>query len=175
MLEFIEKNKRLVVVYCAVLRVLGWILLCMGGVGFALLFLEASRTSGHVNLEGTLGMLKRSYTILINVGLVSLGFSQLVRYLCGNDYKMGLLLRYGDKVFYLCAIIVIWGVGVQVWLVATGQMGRNTALDLRWFVSFIPTLLYKSAKVLVLVGLGQFLKQLLAAVEGSKLKANPAM
>jgi hypothetical protein len=88
---------------------------------------------------------------------------------------MGPLLRYGEKVFYLCAIIVIWGVGAEVWLVATGQMGGNNALDLRFLMFFMPTLLYKSAKVLILVGLGQFLKQLIAAIEGSKLKINPAL
>lgn len=175
MLEFIEKNKRLLVSYCTVLRVLGWLLLCMGGVGIALTVLEASQTGGRVNLEGTLGTFKRSNTIFINIGLVSLGFTQLVRYLCGNGYKMGLLLRYGEKIFYLCAIIAIWRVGVEVWLVATGRMGGNSSLDLRWLMFFMPTLLYKSAKVLILVGLGQFLKQLIAAIEGSKLKTNPGL
>jgi hypothetical protein len=147
----------------------------MGVVGTVLLVLEASQTGGRVNLEGTLGMLKRSNTIFINIGLASLGFAQLVRYLCGNGHKMGLLLRYGEKIFYLCAIIVIWGVGVEVWLVATGRMGGNSSLDLRWLMFFMPTLLYKSAKVLILVGLGQFLKQLIAAIEGSKLKTNPGL
>jgi hypothetical protein len=147
----------------------------MGVFGTVLLVLEASQASGRVNLEGTLGMLKRSNTIFINIGLVSLGFTQLVRYLCESGHKMGPLLRYGEKVFYLCAIIVIWGVGAEVWLVATGQMGGNNALDLRFLMFFMPTLLYKSAKVLILVGLGQFLKQLIAAIEGSKLKINPAL
>lgn len=63
MLEFIEKNKRLLVSYCTVLRILGWILLCMGGVGTVLLVLEASQTGGRVNLEGALGIFKRSNII----------------------------------------------------------------------------------------------------------------
>lgn len=175
MLEFIEKNKRLLASYCKVLRILGWILLCMGVVGTVLLVLEASQTGGRVNIEGILGMLKRSNATFITTGLVSLGFAQLVRYLCENGHKMGLLLRYGEKIFYLYAIIVIWEVSVQVWLVATGQMGGNNSLGLRWLMFFMLTLLYKSAKVLILVGLGQFFKQLIAAIEGSKLKTNTAL
>ena len=106
MVEFIEK-KRLLVFYCTALRILGWILLCMGVIGVALLFTEAAQTGGSAELRGALGYIKRSNTVLISIALVSLGFAQLVRYLFLNDRKMGLLLRYGEKVFYLCAIIEI--------------------------------------------------------------------
>lgn len=87
---------------------------------------------------------------------------------------MGLLLRYGEKIFYLCAIIVIWRGGAEIWLFATGRMGGNSSLE-HWLMFFMPTLLYKSAKVLILAGLGQFLKQLIVAIECSKLKTNPVL
>ncbi len=170
MIEFIEKNKWLLVGYSTVLRALGWILLCMGGIGIALLIIEATQTGGTVNLKGTFGMLKRSNSIFISIALVSLGFAQLVRYLCRNDHKMGLLLRYGEKIFYLCAIIAIWNVGTLIWFVATGRMGANVSLNLHWLLSFMPTLLYKVAKILILIGLGQFLKHFIAAIKQSRLK-----
>jgi hypothetical protein len=173
MLEYIEKNKQLLALYCIVLRVFGWILLCMGSVGYVLLWAEYLQRIGRIYLWGELGTFVdsafvRSYIICINIGLISLGFVQLVRYLCGNSYKMGLLLRYGDKILYLGAILVIWGVGVQVWIVATGLAGGNTSLDLHWLVSFMPTILYKSAKVLLLIGFGLFLKILIVTLEGSR-------
>jgi hypothetical protein len=173
MLEYIEKNKRLLVLYYTVLRILGWILLCMGSVGYALLWMEYLQRIGRINLWGELeavvdSAFVRSYIVCINMGLISLGFAQLVRSLCGSGYKMGLLLRYSDKIFYLGAIIVIWGVGVQVWIAATGLAGGNTSLDLRWLLSFMPTILYNSAKVLLLIGFGRFLKILIVILEGSK-------
>lgn len=191
MINIIEKNKRLWMFYCTVLRVLGWVLLCMGGIGFVMLLLESFRTGGGVTFEGVLGVFKRSYHHFVNIGLVSLGFSQLVRYLRVNDNKMGPLLRYGDKIFYLYAIITVLQVGIWIWL-STGRMGSNTSVlqhqahsfphqvdyitmytsdpadGLRWFIFFLPTLLYKGAKVLILVGLGKFLKQLIAIIEDSK-------
>ena len=172
MINIIEKNKRLWMFYCTVLRALGWILLCMGGIGITLLIIEATQTGGAVNLRGTLGMLKRSNYIFINIGLVSLGVSQLVRYLCGNDNKMGPLLRYGDKIFYFYAIITVGQVGSYIWLDATGRMGSNVPLDLHWLILFLATLLYKGAKVLILVGLGKFLKYLVTVIKDSKQSSN---
>ncbi|MGB8225704.1 MAG: hypothetical protein WCE45_02375 [Sedimentisphaerales bacterium] len=171
MMEFIEKNKRLLVFYYTTLRILGWILLGLGGVGFTLLILEALKTGGGITFEGTTGLVKRSYPAFISIGLLSLGFAQLVRYFCGNSRKMGLLLRYGDKIFYLCAIVAIWQVCGQAWLVATGKTGGNSSQHLHWFLFDFPLLLlYKTAKALILVGLGLFLKKLIAAIENSRLK-----
>lgn len=192
MINIIEKNKRLWMFYCTVLRALGWILLCIGGIGFVMLLLESIQTGGEVTFKGGFGPFKRSYNLFVNIGLVSLGLSQLVRYLCSSDNKMGPLLRYGDKIFYLYAIITVWQVGFWIWLVATGWMGSNTSVlqhqahslphqvhystmymskaanGLHWFIFFLPTLLYKGAKVLILVGLGKFLKQVIAIIKDSK-------
>lgn len=172
MMEFIEKHRRLLVFYYTVLGILGWILLCMGGVGFILLILEASQTTGGgVTFEGTLGLIKRSYYSFISIGLFSLGFAQFVKYLCGNCRKMGLLLRYGDKIFYLYAIIAVWQVCGEAWLVATGKKGGYGSHHLHWFLFDFPLLLlYKTAKALILVGLGQLLKKLIVIMEESRLK-----
>ena len=169
MVEFIGK-KRLLVFYCTALRILGWILLCMGVIGVALLFIEASQTGGSVELRDALGYIKRSNTVFISIALVSLVFAQLVRYLFLNDHKIGLLLRYGEKIFYLCAIIAVWNMCVFFWLVATGhQMGGDSSLISRWLLYFMPTLLYKVAKILILIGLGRFLKHIIVMKEESRL------
>ena len=166
MVEFIE-NKRLLVFYCKALRILGWIFMCMGIFGTALIFVEAGSS---VNITGALGYIKRSNTIFISIALVSLGFGQLVRYLFLNDHKMGLLLRYGEKIFYLCAIIAVWNIGAYFWLVATGrQMVGDSSFISRW-IFFMSTLLYKVAKILILIGLGRFLKHTIAMAEESRVK-----
>ena len=168
MVEFIEK-KRLLVFYCTALRILGWILLCMGVIGVALLFTEAAQTGGSVELRGALGYIKRSNTVFISIALVSLGFAQLVRYLFLNDHKMGILLRYGEKVFYLCAIIAVWNMCVFFWIVATGRTGGDNSFVSHWLLYLMPTLLYKVAKILILIGLGQFLKHIIVMEEESRL------
>lgn len=169
MIEFIEKNKRLLVGYSIVLRTLGWILLGMGGIGVVLLIIDSTRTGGNVDLRGTFGMLKRSNSMYISIAMVSLGFAQLVRYLCGNVHKMGLLLRYSEKILYLCAIIAIWNVGVLIWIKATGRFGGNSSIYSYLITYFLPILLYKITKALILVGLGQFVKHFIAAIEHTRL------
>jgi hypothetical protein len=169
MVKFIEK-KRLLVFYCRALRILGWILLCIGIIGTALVFIEAAQTGGSVDLRDALGYIKRSNTVLISIALVSLGFAQLVRYLFLNDHKMGLLLRYGEKIFYLCAIIAVWNIGAYFWLVATGRTGGDNSFVSLWLLYFMPTILYKVAKILILIGLGRFLKQILVMAEEYRLK-----
>ncbi|MCK4752075.1 MAG: hypothetical protein KAS75_01420 [Planctomycetes bacterium] len=170
-MEFIEKHKRLLVFYYTTLRIFGWILLCLGGVGLTLLILEGSKLGGRVTFEGTVGLVKRSYPAFVSLGLFSLGFAQLVKYLCGNSHKRGLLLRYGDKIFYLCAIIAVWRACGEAWLMATGQKGGNSSHHLHWFLYDFPMLLlYRTTKAFVLVGLGLLLKKLIVVIESSRLK-----
>jgi hypothetical protein len=167
MVEFVKRNRRLLEIYSTVLRVFGWILLCMGGVGLALLTLEGFKTGGPVSFEGALGTFKRSYHYFVKIGLLSLGFGQLVRYLIGKDIKMGPLLRYGEKLFYLYAGIVIWQAVLWFWIVATGRTGGTSPL-LHRLISLLPTLIYEIAKVLLLVGAGQFLRHFIAATGKEK-------
>lgn len=169
MLEFIERNKRLLLSYRVVLWILGWILLCMGAIGFAMLLSEYFQSTGTVTFHGTYGMFKRSYSHFISIGLISLGLAQLVRYLCDN--KMGLLLRYGDKILYLYAAIAVWQDIVNDWLNMTGRMGGDIASQRHWFLFTFPvTLIYRIAEVLILIGLGIFLKKFIAVIEDSRPK-----
>jgi len=185
MININEKNKRLWLVYSTILRILGWLCVCMGGIGFVMLLLEYIQTGGEVTFKGEFRAFKRSYNIFVNIGLLSLGLSQLLRYLCGNNKKMGPLLRYGDKILYLYAIITVLKVGFWIWLDAMSRMDSITsafpnqvqyitihtskaAYGLHWFILFLPTLLYQGAKVLILIGLGKFLKYSVAIIKESK-------
>jgi hypothetical protein len=142
----------------------------MGAIGFTLLLSEYFQGK-RVTLDGTFGMLKRSYGHFINIGLVSLGLTQFIQYLCGCDNKVGLLLRYGDKIFYVYAFLGVWQEVGQAWFVATGKMGGDSSWQLSWFIFTLPVmLLYKVAKALILIGLGLFLKQLIAVIKESRLK-----
>lgn len=185
MINIIEKNKRLWMFYCTVLRILGWLCVCMGGIGFVMLLLEYIQTGGEVTFRGTFRAFKRSYNLFVNIGLLSLGFSALIRYLGGSNRKMGPLLRYGDKIFYLYAILTVLKVGFWIWIAAANRMENikpvfqnqadyitmytsDRADGLRWFILLLPTLLYQGVKVLILVGLGKFLKYLINIIKDLK-------
>jgi cell division protein FtsW (lipid II flippase) len=170
MIAFIERHNRLSKFYQRTLQLLGWILLCMGGIGLVMLIAESFQAGGRINLEGDFGMLKRSWDMCIGLGLISLGFAQFIRYLC--DHKIGLLLRYGDKILYLYAVLAIGREISYDWFVgAAGKMGGGSSAQREWLLFILPiTFLYNAARALILVGLGLFLKQLITAIEASKLK-----
>jgi len=78
-MEFIEKHRRLLVFYYTTLRILGWILLGMGGVGFTLLILEASKTGGGITFEGTAGFVKRSCSAFYKHWIIFVRFCAIRR------------------------------------------------------------------------------------------------
>jgi len=176
MFDFVENNKRLLINYSKVLRVLGWVLLFMGGIAFVMVNSEYFQSGGKVTFDGTFGMLKRSYSHFIIVGLISLGFGQFVSYICSRDKKVSLLLRHVDKVLYVYAILVVWQEFMYDWLVFTGKMGGGNSVPSDWLLYNLPiTLLYKTAKVLTLIGFGFFLKRLLAKIQEEKQKQAPVL
>jgi hypothetical protein len=168
MLEFVERNKHRLFYYRVVLAILGWILLCMAGIALGLVIKDSLQMGGRVDLGGTFGTFKRSYTHYFNIGLLSIGLAQLVRYLAED--RMGLLLRYGDKIFYLYAIVSVWQEIGLVWLVASGKMGGGPSAQMDYFLFSLPvSLIYRITEVLVLVGLGILLKKVVISKAGSEL------
>jgi hypothetical protein len=154
--------------YRFVLQILGWILICLGITGFILLVLESFQHSGRINLAGELGFLKRSCYHFFNLGLISLGLSQFIRCMFGG--KAGFLLRHGEKILYLYAVLAIWQLVADIWFAYTGKLGGDAAAKWNWFITVFPlNFVYQSTKALIFVGCGIFLKWLQGLTElGSK-------
>jgi hypothetical protein len=165
MIEFIEKNRRLLVQYCMVLRILGWLLVGYGGIYVAWLIITSMIEDSS---KGILGFFVMQLFFSIGFGLLLLGFGQLVRYLCDTDSEKGLLLLYGERIFYLFAIIVILRMVFSILGMMIGLFSGNIPFLSVFSLTFLITLLYSSAKIFILVGLGQFLKHFIAAIEQSK-------
>ena len=101
--EFIEKNRRLLKIYCVVARIIGWGLLITAGIW------AISILSGHVLLRTASAILTEPIIILtrIVVGLSMLGVAQFIRFLSETEYQPGWILRYIEKILYLYAAIRI--------------------------------------------------------------------
>ena len=95
---FIEKNKGLLKFYCVAARIIGWVLLIRAATE------TVSILSGYSSFSIPFVM---PITILIRIliGLVVLGVAQFIRYLLETEYKPGWILRHGEKILYLYAVL----------------------------------------------------------------------
>ena len=159
--EFIEKNKRLLNIYCVTARVIGWTILVAVGVWVALILAGLGGSN-----QDSKGFLLRSVPAFIFAymlpGLITLGVAQFMQYLFEREYRPGWILRYGDKILYLYAVAQI------VFDVLRHVHAVKIFAHLQvWPMTVLPMLLL-AAKVLILVGLAQMLRRLLPVIEESK-------
>ncbi len=159
--EFIKKNKRLLKIYCVTARIIGWTILIAVGVWIALILAGL----GGGNQESK-GFLLRSVPAFIFAymlpGLITLGVAQFMQYLFEREYRPGWILRYGDKILYLYAVVqIVFDVLRHVYAVKL-----FTKVHV-WPMAVLP-MLFLAAKVLILVGLAQILRRVMPVIEESK-------
>ncbi len=98
-------------------------------------------------------------------GILVLGIAQFIRYLFESEYKPGHILRYGNKILYLYAFLLMAGVVWQHLILSMMNIGLN-------FTGRIPAMLASLVltvpKVLILVGLAQVIKRIMPVIEESK-------
>jgi hypothetical protein len=179
--EFIEKNRRLLRIYCIAARIIGWAMLLLAGIliAYALLagnFPNAIRDSYWpfqplnsnaylpANWIGSLDSAFTWATRFLLTGLLALGIAQFIKYLSDSKYQPGCLLRCGEGILYFYAVLVVAEV---IWRYLfcpayTRQFGSADPL------LFLAVLLVTGAKVLALVGLAQILWRVMRVVEESR-------
>ena len=154
--EFIEKYRRLLKIYCVAARIIGWVLLITTGTW------TVSTLSGYSSFSIPF-IMPITIFIRILVGLVILGVAQFIRYLFETEYKPGWILRHGEKILYLYALLTILSV-VWVYTIAPSDFSP----DMYSGVSVILVVISTAVRVLILVGLGQILRYLMPVIEESK-------
>ena len=155
---FIEKNKGLLKFYCIAARIIGWVLLITAGNQ------TVSTLSGHSNFSIPFVM---PITIFIHIliGLVVLGVAQFIRYLFETEYKPGWILRYGEKILYLYAVLRVIRI-VFLFFVDARTMGDSIHYSPWGFL--VANGLPVVASALILVGLAQILRRVMPIIEESK-------
>ena len=163
--EFVEKNKRLLRFYCSAVQTIGALLVAGGAVWFVMFVCGPVKVESEADrvIEYILyGASRFSFDFLF-VGLAAMILSQLARYVFDREYKPGLMLRCGDKVLYLFAVLgILWAWFRWALFAATAEDSTSQ------FLSLQPLILPTIAKVLILVGLGQILKRIMPVIEESK-------
>ena len=175
--EFIEKNKGLLKFYCLAARIIGWLILILGGIGILTLLVEQWRVGWEhgVVIKGTLGIFQRSWFPLMSYGLAALGVAQFIRYLFDRNYQPGWILRYADKILYVFAFFAIWRAVGMIWIFVSNYDNAArmySRLDISppytWLLLVLPVLLLCSAKLLAIIGLAQALRRIMPVIEESK-------
>jgi hypothetical protein len=170
--EFIEKDKRLLHFYCKNLRSAGFLILILGslsGCAMIALVLGSKYVGWRVaepfeKFEKFLVYLPSSFLRITFLGIGILGLVQFIRYLVERDYKPGWILRHGDMILYLYALLTILS---DVWVYMNAPSYNSPPFSAQVFVIFA-TVFSAAVRVLILVGLGQVLRRILPVIEESK-------
>lgn len=156
--EFIEKNRRLLKIYCVAARIIGWVLLITAGTW------TVSTLSGHMSFSRPVVM-PITIFIRILVGLVILGVAQFIRYLFETEYQPGFILRHGEKILYLYAALQVTRITL-LFFVDANRMGDSIYYSPWGFI--VANGLPVFASALILVGLAQILRRVMPIIEESK-------
>jgi len=162
---FIEKNKRLLKFYCGAVQIIGGVLIAGGAVWFPMFVCGPVRLESESirTLEYILYGASHFSFDFVFVGLAAVILSQLARYVFDTKYKPGLMLRCGDKILYLFAVLgILWAWFRWALFIVTVEDSASQ------FLSLQPLILPTIAKVLILVGLGQILKRIIPVIEESR-------
>ena len=165
---FIEKNKKLLNFYYIALRLSGWILLTLGLCSHAITIVMA-RTLGFENFTVAAINVPLGALHLILFGLLGLAIAQLIRYLSVHNSKPGFILRHGDKFLY--AYVVIALIVVVIRNVRTIQYLLTYDINnaqILYFSTTVTSMVLFASKVLILIGVAQFLKRLIPIIEEHK-------
>ena len=175
--EFIEKNRRLLKIYCVAARIIGWLILILGGIGILTLLVKQWQVgwSHGVAIEGSLGIFQRSWFALMSYGLAALGVAQFIRYLFDRNYQPGWILRYADKILYVFAFFAIWKAVGAIWIFISNydnatrtNLHSDISPPYTWLLLVLSVVLLCSAKLLAIIGLAQALRRLMPVIEESK-------
>ena len=168
MSEFTEKNRRLLHFYCEALQTIGSVILILGlfsGCAMTTLALvDWQHFKAFFDFEKSMILGPLHFFKIFFIGTGILGLAQFIRYLVERNYKPGWILRQGDMIFYLYALLTILN---DVWVYMNAPNDHSPSLYIRVLVIFV-TVFSTTVKVLILVGLGRILRHLMPVIEESK-------
>jgi hypothetical protein len=165
--EFIEKNRALLHYYCISARAIGWMILLMGVIHIVWYLSEPLWSD--VKWKTLLPYLPQNLQFIF--GLLLLGTAQFIRYISEKQYQPGWLLRHGDKLLYLYAffqIIIEIKYFADFTTFILSRPNYDFANVFQASICGLFLLLFRTAIILILVGLAQVLRRILPVIEESK-------
>ena len=128
--------------YYVAAYLIGYVTLIIGAICAVIAIL------GVLQIVEDWGTLTRSWSTLVLTGLLSIGVVQFTRYLFDDERQAGILVKFGDKILYVFAVLVfLRALSMIIYFYSSGQ----------YFVLF-PLFFLNSARILVLIGIGRFVR-----------------
>lgn len=162
--EFVEKNRALLHSYCIITRIIGWLLLIIAIIVAVVKPLSGFSVSDDHRFFMIYLLCQQIVVGYVPLALILLGLAQFVRFLYENEYRPGLILRYGDKVLYLYALALIVNPILDYYF-HMNAIGYPDPVDLFYvLISILPAI----ARTLIFIGMAKVLKRMMPMVEESK-------
>ncbi len=179
--QAVEKNRRGLEIYCAISRLMGWLLM-VGGLGSLvftgwMLVMEEARVNSMLLPNPYCSVPEMKFIMLIRdpfldlflPGILALLVAQLLRFILDENALPGWLLRKGEAVLYFAAGIVFFSFMPPLWHLGVFlSKGDYAAAFILSFGGMSPNVLLVGAKLTILIGLGQVLRRVLPMIEESK-------
>ena len=160
-----DKKLKLLSSLCTAIACIGWTLV-IGGWFWLIMFFTRAYTGVSPGLGEIqflfYGISAVSFDFFF-VGLGAVIVARLAKFIFEKESAPTLMLRCGDKIFYLFAVLgILWGVFRHL-IFATAIEDSTTR-----FLYQQPALLPTLGKVIILILLGQILKRLLPVIQEHK-------
>jgi len=160
-----DKKLKLLSGLCTAIACIGWILI-IGGWFWLIVFFTQANTGASLELSEIqflfYGISALSFDFFF-VGLGAVIVARLTKFIFERESTPTLMLRCGDKILYLFAVLaVLWAVFRHLIFAVTIE--DATARFLYEQPALLPTL----GKVIILILLGQILKRLLPVIQEYK-------
>lgn len=170
--EFIEKNRPLLKTFSIAARVVGWVLIIGGSIWFLLFvlcILAVSDAAGSIGWpytnENFLYASSAFVFDFIFLGLLILIIGQLIRYTLETENKASWLLRFGDKILYVYALVIV-GRAIARYCISHAGLLEKFGSGRLLFIQ--PMVVPLAAKALIIVALGILLRRVMPVIEESK-------
>jgi glucan phosphoethanolaminetransferase (alkaline phosphatase superfamily) len=173
--EFIEKNSRLLRIYCVVAKGVGWFLLLVGALFFAYAIpgiytinagqIRTAQQRQSIEVS-TYFSLTHAFDFVI-LGLLAFSISQLLVYIIRPEVKAGLMLRLADKLCYIYVVVLIF----EAFVTANSWLSNPKFVEVSQCYRMLiiaPLLSPLPAKIILLIGAGVIIRRLLPVIEESK-------
>ena len=163
--EFIQKNKRLFKFYSSAAHFIGWSILLTT---ICIIIIELLSRGRFIGAEGfymrfhLVGGILFRYLLPVVLALL---ISQLIRYIIEPEYNYGWILRYGNNILCIYAVLVLLN---AIWSHVYYFMLSHSSYGPSMFLYVLESVLLTLAKILILVGLGQILKRIVPIIEEHK-------
>jgi len=160
-----DKKLKLLSGFCTAIACIGWTLI-IGGCFWLVVFFTQANTGASPGLGEIqflfYGISAVSFDFFF-VGLGAIIVARLVKFIIERESKPTLMLRCGDKIFYLFAVLgILWAVFRH--LIFAAAIEDATARFLYEQPALLPTL----GKAIILILLGQILKRLPPVIQEHK-------